>query len=126
MSIAHDIEEARALFERAESVYDPEHKARALQEALDLLDSCTSEALSSDERTLVRNLRLSHTRRLLVQIVSLTSMEFETWFNYIKLLFFGLKSEVEILTIEDPDLRENYDRFVRLWRQELIDAIGEE
>ncbi|MEX0958522.1 MAG: hypothetical protein WDZ63_04490 [Burkholderiales bacterium] len=126
MSIAHDIEEARALFERAESVNDPEHKAHALQEALDLLDSFAAEARSTDERTLVHNLRLSHTRRLLVQLVSLTSMEFETWFNYIKLLFFELKSEVEILTNEDPELRENYDRFVRLWRQELIDAIGEE
>lgn len=126
MPIATEIQEARALLERAEGATDPQQKASVLEEALALLESCAADDPSDAERTLIANLRRSHTRRLLVQLVSLASVQMDVWFGYIKLLFFELQPEVESITQEDAQLRANYERFLRLWRQEALDILGRE
>jgi hypothetical protein len=126
MTIAQDIEEARSLFERAEREADPLRKARALEDGLALLESSASDEISDAERTLIANLRLAHARRLLSQLVTLHAVQMDVWFSYTKLLFFELKSEVDSLTQSDAQLRENYRQFVRLWRQELLDILGQE
>jgi hypothetical protein len=123
MSIAQDIASARSLLERAERETDPELKAHALDEALMLLSSCDPDEISESELTLISNLRAAHARRLLVQLVSLTSVSMDAWFDYIGLLFGELKDEVELLIGNDPQLRENYDRFIRLWGPEVAEIL---
>jgi hypothetical protein len=47
----------------------------------------------------------------------------DAWFDYIRLLFGELKDEVELLTGNDPQLRENYERFIRLWGPEVAEIL---
>jgi len=123
MSIAHDISSARTLFEKAEREADPDLKAHALEEAIRLLSSCDPEEMSDAERKLVANLRLAHTRRLLVQLVGLSSVSMDAWFDYVHLLFGELSVEVERLTAVDAVLKENYGRFLKLWGPEVAEIL---
>ena len=115
MSVARDIASARGLFEKAERETRPELKAHALEEAVTLLASCDPDEVSDAERKLVANLRMAHTRRLLVQLVGLTSVSMDDWFDYIGLLLGELSPEVERVTQADAQLKENYGRFLGLW-----------
>lgn len=123
MSIAQDIASARGLFERAEREADPELKVHALDEALTLLSSCDPDDISDSERKLIWNLRVAHTRRLLLQLVSLSSVSMDAWFDYARLLFGELKDEVGLLIGNDAQLRQNYDRFIRLWGPEVAEIL---
>jgi hypothetical protein len=98
-------------------------KAHALDEALALLASCDPADITDSERRLIGNLRLAHTRQLLAQLVSLASISMDAWFDYIRLLFGELSEEVGLLVGNDVQLRENYDRFVRLWGTELAEIL---
>ena len=119
MSVAPDIARARALFERAERETDPASKAHALDEALAVLASCDPDDIAAPERELISNLRIAHTRRLLLQLVGLASSSVDAWFDYAALLFGELKPEVERLVGSDPQLRANYDSFIELWGRDL-------
>ena len=123
MTVAADIATARGLFQKAERETDPELKAHALDEALALLASCDPADITDSERRLIANLRLAHTRQLLAQLVSLASISMDAWFDYIRLLFGELSEEVGLLVGNDVQLRENYDRFVRLWGTELAEIL---
>jgi len=123
MSTAHDIAGARELFEKAEREVDPDLKAHALEEAIALLSSCDPDDMSDADRKLIANLRLAHTRRLLVQLVGLRSVSMDAWFEYVHLLFGELSAEVERLTEADPELRENYGRFLKLWGPRLAEIL---
>lgn len=115
MSVGEDIASARRLFEKAERETDPELKAHALEEALALLSSCDPDEISDAERKIIGNLRLAHTRRLLVQLVGLTSVSMDAWFDYVGLLLGDLNAEVQRLTESDAELKDNYARFLKLW-----------
>src|SRR6185369_7366138 len=95
MSAAHDIAGACALFEKAERETRPELKAHALEEAVTLLASIDPDEVSDAEGKLIANLRTAHTRRLLAQLVGLTSVSMDDWFDYIGLLLGELSPEVE-------------------------------
>jgi hypothetical protein len=123
--IAADIQEIRDLFDRAEREPDPRRKCAALEEALDLLDAASEDGsgLSSSERSLVRNLRRSNTRRLLSQLISASDVHCDVWFSYLSLLFFRLGPEMDALLKEDDTLRAAYDAFVGLWGPEAAKAL---
>jgi hypothetical protein len=123
MTVAADIATARGLFQKAERETDPEMKAHALDEALALLASCDPADITDSEGRLIANLRLAHTRQLLAQLVALASISMDAWFDYIRLLFGELSEEVGLLVGNDVQLRENYDRFVRLWGTELAELL---
>lgn len=119
MSVTRDIASARALFEKAERETRPELKAHALEEAVTLLASCDPDELSDAEGKLIANLRMAHTRRLLAQLVGLTSVSMDDWFDYIGLLLGELSPEVERVTQADAQLKEHYERFLGLWGAEI-------
>ena len=123
MSVARDIASARALFEKAERETRPELKAHALEEAVTVLASCDPDEVSDAEGKLIANLRMAHTRRLLVQLVGLTSVSMDDWFDYIGLLLGELSPEVERVTQADADLKENYERFLGLWGTEIAEIL---
>jgi len=123
VSAADDIAGARRLFEKAERETDPELKAHALEEALALLASIDPDEIPDAERRLVANVRLAHTRRLLVQLVGLASMSMDAWFEYVGLLLGDLGAEVERLTQADAELKENYDRFLELWGADVAEIL---
>ena len=121
--MANDIPSARALFEKAEREADPELKAHALEEALAILASLDPDEFSDSERTLIVNLRLAHTRRLLVQLVALDSVSMDAWLDYVDLLFGELRPEVEHLIENDTGLRDNYARFSQMFGSQLAEIL---
>ena len=123
MDVARDISTARALFEKAERETRPELKAHALEEAVTLLASIDPEEVSDAEGKLIANLRMAHTRRLLAQLVGLTSVSMDDWFDYIGLLLGELSPEVERVTQADAQLKENYGRFLGLWGEEIAGIL---
>ena len=120
---AGEIQEIRELFDRAERESDPRRKHAALEEALDLLDALSEDELSQTNRTLVRNLRRSNTRRLLSQLVGTRNVDFDVWFSYLSLLLFRLGPEVDALLKEEPAVRTAYDAFIGLWGSEAVEAL---
>ena len=121
---AREIQEARELFDGAEREPDPRRKCAALEEALDLIDAWLEDETSSpDDRALVRNLRRSNARRLLVQLVSMRDVHFDVWFSYLSLLFLRLGPEVRVLLNEDDGVRTAYEAFLGLWGPEATTAL---
>lgn len=114
MSAARDIASARELLENAERETNPELKAQSLEEALALLASLDPDEVSDAQRQLIANLRLAHTRRLLAQLVSLSSVSMDAWFDYVDLLLGELRPEVARLTASDAELEANYARFIEM------------
>jgi hypothetical protein len=123
VSVASDIAQGRTLFEKAERETNPALKAHALEEATSLLASCDPDEITAAEAKLIANIRMAHTRRLLAQLVGLTSISMDEWFDYVHLLFGELSPEVERLTQSDAELRGNYERFVRLLGPELAEIL---
>jgi len=58
----------------------------------------------------------------LLQFPTLLSVPFDIWFGYFRVLI-KLRAEVESLVASDAQLRENHARFMKLWRQDLLDAL---
>lgn len=119
-----ELDEARRLFEKAERDSDPEHKFIALQEALDITDDFKAEHdVTSLDVSYANNLRHTHIRRLISQLVAFRHIQIDIWFNYLKLFLLRVEPEVKEITDADPSLHETYRKFVALWKNVLIDAI---
>jgi hypothetical protein len=123
VTVARDIASARAAFESAEREKNPDLKAHALEDAMSLLAAFDADQLTEAEARLIANLRLAHTRRLLVQLVGLSAVSMDAWFGYIGLLLGELRPEVERLTEADAELRENYERFLALWGADIGEIL---
>lgn len=125
MKVPKEIAEARKYLEDAEREPDPERKMANLKEGLDLLDFYQEDnpELSEEIMTFIRNIRRAHTRRLLVQLLSMKRIDIEIWLDYIVLLIVRLKDEVSYATDEDPSLKANYDEFWELWSGVLKEAF---
>ena len=102
------------------SVASAQSRAQQVLAQINALDSDLNKAAEAYNAA---NLRLAHTRRLLVQLVGLGSVSMDAWFEYVHLLFGELSAEVERLTEADPELRENYGRFLKLWGPELAEIL---
>ena len=120
MTVAKDIAEARALFEKAERETNPAAKAVALEEAIVLLDSCDPDEVTGPEAQLIANVRLANTRRLLAQLVGMAPVSMDTWFDYVGLLIGELRPEVERLAEADAELKKGLERFLG---QEVADTL---
>ena len=124
MTIAREIDDARALLERAEKETDHALKAQFILEAIEQLDDCAAENISLSERTLIANLRVAHTRRLLTQVTAFESASMDAWLSYNALLLFFLKDEVDLVLKENAQLKKEFKVFLRLRRREFLESLG--
>ena len=124
MTITRDIDNARSLLERAEKETDPALKAQSILEAIEQLDDCAAENISPSERTLISNLRVSHTRRLLTQVTAFESASMDAWLSYNALLLFFLKDEVDLVLEDNAQLKQDFRAFLRLRRREFLESLG--
>lgn len=79
--------------------------------------------ISNELRTYVTNVRRSHTRRLLYQLVEKQNLDIEVWFQYVLLLLNKLKEEKQYLIERDPELKKKYDKFWSMHSEVLKQAI---
>ncbi|MFZ3084419.1 hypothetical protein [Rhodoferax ferrireducens] len=124
MTITHDIDDARVLLERAENEADPAVKAQFILEAIEQLDDCAAENASPSERTLIANLRVSHTRRLLTQLTTFGPASMDAWLSCNALLIFFLKDEVDFVLKENVQLKKSFKAFLLLRRREFLESLG--
>ena len=118
------LSEARRLFEHSENDSDPSRKFSALEEALELVDLVLNDsAIQQSDRELALNLCHSHIRRLLGQLVSMRGIQFNDWWSYIRLLLIERANEVKTILGENAKLKEDYQEFVDLWKDELLEAL---
>ena len=118
-----NLEEARRLFEQAERENNPERKYLALVEAFDITDDLIDDADGEAAGDLVRRLRQSHMRQLLRQLLAMRKVEIDIWFNYLRILLFRAKPEVEKILANDPPMRESYRIFKDLHMDELLAIV---
>ena len=125
MDLPKEIVEARESLEKAETEMNPEIKIEELKEGIDLIERYLEDNpdASYEVKTLIKNLRRSHARRLLSQILSIKNIEFESWLQYIGLLITKLEHEVAFVIEQDPELKNNYDEFYRVWSDTLKNAL---
>lgn len=124
MELTPEMLEVRAQFEEATRATDPAKKCLALQRALDTME-LYEEAhpdTEASERKVLANLRQSHTRVLIDQLVTMPNMEIKTWFEYIMLFMLRLKNDVSLALQEHPELQKSYDNFKEIYKKELIEA----
>lgn len=125
MNLPNEIVEARASLEQAEKESDPIRKYEELRDGLDSIEFYLEEHQDPPEdlTTYVVNLKRSHTRRLLTQLLLLTNIEIDVWLKYVVLLITELENEVKYAIQSDQKLNENYDKFFAVWSDELRAAI---
>ena len=125
MNLPNEIVEARASLEQAEKESDPIRKYEELRDGLDSIEFYLEENQDppKDLTTYVVNLKRSHTRRLLTQLLSLTNIEIDVWLKYVVLLITELENEVKYAIQSDQTLKENYDKFFAVWSDVLREAI---
>src|SRR5687768_16782988 len=118
------ITEARDLLAHAYREPDAARKIAAYEEAFEILEEQLGATdVATADRTLAGNLRLAHTRQLLAQLPTLTHVNMNVWFDYVRLLIFDLSGEVESAFQAAPELVEPYRHFIRLWGAEMIDVL---
>ncbi len=116
-----DLNTARTLFEHSERESDPSRKFSALEEALELVDVVLADrAVSQSDRGVALTLRHSYLHRLLTQLVGMQSIEFNAWRDYIRLLLIERTGDVDVILAEDASLKESYETFISLWKNELL------
>jgi len=125
MNIPEEILQARGFLEMAEKESDPKRKINKLKEGIDLIDSYIEDNsdITAELFTFIKNLRRAHTRRLLGQLVSITEIEIEEWFQYVLMFVDRLKEEISYVTEQDSELKKNYDEFWNIWSDVLKKAL---
>lgn len=111
-----DLDRAQSLFELAEDERNPARKHAALDEALGLLEVYVEDETfaSSGEVAKARNLRRSHTRRLLAQLVEMKGIQINLWYKYMMLFLGPLKTEVDAVVAQDSRLNAQLLAFLKL------------
>lgn len=125
MNQPDEIVEAKTSFEQAEKESDPLRKYEELRNGIDSIDFYLEEHQdpSEDLTKYIVNLKRSHTRRLLSQLLSLTNVEIDVWLKYVVLLITELEDEMKFAIQSDHTLKDNYDKFVAVYSDVLQEAI---
>ncbi|RUL74077.1 hypothetical protein [Dyella choica] len=121
------LDQARQLMESAELEAMPERKLADIKEALDLIaEYLDGRSENSREYDLANNLRRTHIRRLIEQIVSNKSLRaddaFGLWFDYFRFFFFEVRDVVDSALSADPDLQRRYKAFEDIGVPQLLEA----
>lgn len=112
-----DIDEVRALFDDAESEADPAPKLEALKEALALADEIVdSSEVPESTKVMSRNIRRSHLRRLIQQLIRMNNVEVRAWSSYIRFLLVDRETEIRSILDENPSLNDGYNAVANLVR----------
>ena len=120
--LPEDIRKARSLLKQFEESGSHSNKIRCFENGINILDDYLEGFPQSPHKKLIMNIRLSYTRSLINQLKKI-SPEMDEWFDYCSLLFFKVSKEVDQIRETNPELKANYEDFINLWANELIEEI---
>jgi hypothetical protein len=114
-----EIQEAIALFESWEKSINDYHSARRFTEAVQLLDDYLEVEPGTPYRELIRNLKISNTRRLLQHLARVDKKDFAVWVEYALLVLSLVDKEAASVLATQPELKKDFDAFLGVWRDAL-------
>jgi hypothetical protein len=118
-----EIREAIALFEKWERSINDHAAAKAFTEAVQLLDDYLDCEPDTPHRAFIQNLRLSNTRRLLQLLARVDKKDFAVWLEYALAVAAEVDKEAEAVMIAQPALKKDFDAFMGVWRDVLVQAL---
>ena len=119
MQRPREIREAVELFRLFEASNNHEERAEHLADAIEILDEYQRLNPDSTHDPYVRNLKLSHTRRLLTDLANAGHLEVMEWLNYLVPVLTRLRRETDAVLQQHPELREPFERFKESHAEEL-------
>ena len=114
-----EIREAIALFESWEKSINDYDSARRFTEAVQLLDDYLEAEPETPYRELIRNLKISNTRRLLQHLARVDRKDFALWVEYALLVLSLVEKEAASVMATQPELKKDFDAFLGVWRDAL-------
>lgn len=120
-----ELREARTLFEEFERSNSHSKKVRCFEDAIQILSDYIQENPCSSNLQFIENIRFSYTRRLLEQLKNIGNVEMDVWFDYLSLTIFKVENETNQILLENPMLRQKYEEFKALWKDEFVKLVNQ-
>ncbi|TFG96674.1 MAG: hypothetical protein E4H13_11880 [Calditrichales bacterium] len=119
------LDEIRSTFAKFEQATEHPRKIEHFRRALGKINSFSNTKPKPAEKEIVKNIKLTYTRKLLEQIDPDSGMEFpdDNWADYLKILLIDCKPEVERLTADHPRLLHNLEIFKESVKEDLNTLI---
>ena len=121
--LSEDIKEAVDLLKKSEKEIHHSLRTRAFEDAVDLLNDHMSVATDSPYKSFIENIKISYTRKFLEELSTLFSVDIDTWFDYVRLFLLKVPKEVKVNIEKDAQLKDNYKKFIGIWRKEAIEIL---
>jgi hypothetical protein len=118
-----EIQEAIRLFEAWEASINDLAAARGFTEAVQILDDFLECEPDTPHRTFVSNLKISNTRRLLLQLTKVDRNDFSLWLEYALSAISVVRNEADSLMNADPGLKADLASFEKVWGSAVTDAL---
>jgi hypothetical protein len=118
--LPEDVRKARSLLEEFERSSSHSKKIRYFENGINILDDYLEDFPQSPHKEFIMNIKLAYTRTLINQLNKIRP-DMDEWVDYISLLFSKVKKEVDRVQETNPDLKANYEDFINLWANELIE-----
>ena len=118
-----ELKEAVNLLKEFEKSDNHTKRTRNFDEAIDLLNNYVEENPDSPDLVFIENIKTTYTRILLKQLNNIREITIEDWLNYFS-SYFKVKSEVKKILSENPILKEGYENFISIWKEEFVEFIS--
>jgi len=115
-----EVKEAVDLLEEFEISDSCVKSARCFKDGISMLSDYLEEYPDTPHTQYINNIKISYTRALLRKLKDCT--EWDDWID-ILLATLEVRDEIEEILASDPLLRNEYDKFLALWKDELIEAL---
>ena len=122
-ALPDDLKEAISLFEAYEKSRDHESRIRNFQGAVEAIDFFIEDNPNSPHLERAKNLKLSYARSLIRFIGQYTHSDEGYWVRYVFLVLFRLEDVKELAFQHDPDLKEPWERFLAVRKEQLKEAL---
>jgi len=114
-----ELSEIHQIFVEFENAADPEIKVKKFKVAIDRANECLGRSdLTETDLKKLNNFKRSYTRTLLNSLPSSGGTTFALWLDYFVALV-SVNSEREELFQLNPTLRDRFDEFLNLHKEEL-------
>jgi len=104
------IEDAKNYFEKFEKSEKHKQRIENFTKALDIIDLLEGDSdISQEEKEIIQNLKISYSRRLIMQFIDLSHPDFNEYYLYNDILN-RVKQEIDYLKQNDAILCENLEK----------------
>jgi hypothetical protein len=119
MTCEKEIDEARALLNRAEKVESLDTKISLIEEAKDIFESCLEDNPSQQEINKIKNIKKSFVRYLVSQIEKMRLYNPDMFYFYMKTVYLTFNDELKELQEEDKTFADKKEWLDEQFSEEI-------